>query len=171
MRIYFDTNVFVVAIEQSGVVNELIDEILRRGESRPGLLVTSELTLAELLVKPFQIQREENIAVFSGERAEDYSRIFLAPNTLAAIYAELVEQRPGLNVVPVDRSILILSAFHRADDRALKLPDAIHLAAAEQTACTHIISADRGLRPSRYYEFERVELEQNPLNKVLARIQ
>ena len=89
---------------------------------------------------------------------------------MAAIYADLVEERPGLRVVSVDRSILILSAFHRAEDKAIKLPDAIHLATAEQTVCTHFISGDRGLRPSRHYKFERVDLKPDALNGLLAEV-
>jgi predicted nucleic acid-binding protein len=163
MRIYLDTNVFVVAVEQSGAVNELVDNLLLEGERKPGLLVTSELTLAELLVKPFQTRGE-------GPTGTSESPTRLVPNTIAAIYARLVDRRPGLNVVSIDRSILILSAFHRAADRVLKLPDAIHLATAEQTACTHVISADRGLRPTPHYKFERVDLKANALKRIIAEL-
>jgi predicted nucleic acid-binding protein len=174
MRIYLDTNVFVMAVEHVGEVNTLVQKLMDAGERHPGLLVTSELTLAEALVRPFQLRRDKNLASMldpSGRLGPDVNPVFLTPNTLAGAYADLVVERPGLEVVPVDRTILILSAFHRADDKSIKLPDAIHLAAAEQSSCTHIVSADRGLRPSPQFPFERVDLELDALRGHLADLQ
>lgn len=165
MRIYLDTNAFIAAIEQTGELSELVQGLFKAGETHPGMLVTSELTLAELLVKPFQIRREGITLPRSTENP-----IVLTPGTVAAIYADLVEQRPGLAVIPVDRSILMLAAFHRAEDTAAKLPDAIHLATAERSACTLVVSGDRKLKPSAQYDFERVDLKITPLRRLLAEV-
>jgi|SRR3990170_2940868 len=169
MRIYLDTNVFVIAVEHTGKLNDRVQELMKRGQRAPGLLVTSELTLAELLVKPFQLRSEEGITS-ALRRALDHP-IALTPGTLAAIYADLISQRPGLQVCPIERDVLVLSAFHRADDNSIKLPDAIHLATAERADCTHILSGDRKLRPSHHFNFQRVDLQLRALEGLLESLE
>ncbi|MGH6824388.1 type II toxin-antitoxin system VapC family toxin [Methyloceanibacter sp.] len=165
MRIYLDTNVFVTAVEHTGELSELAKAVIEAGKIHPGLLVTSELTLAELLVKPFQLARDGIVLPRDTENP-----IMLTPGTVAAIYADLVEQRPGLDVIAVDRSILILAAFHRAEEPRTKLPDAIHLATAEQSACTVVVTGDRKLKPSAQHVFERVDLKIADLKRLLDEV-
>lgn len=85
--------------------------------------MTSEITLAECLVKPFA---EKNI--FAIET-----------------YMALVGEQPGLPVIPISRPILLLAAQLRAENR-LKLPEAIHVATARCTECSAFVTNDRGIK-------------------------
>jgi predicted nucleic acid-binding protein len=85
--------------------------------------VTSELTLAEVLVGPLQYGDEE----------------------LAGHYGDIVASGKGLDVVPVDRNVLIEAAMLRSFSRSLKLPDAIHVATARLRDCRFVVSDDRRL--------------------------
>lgn len=125
-RLYLDANVFIGAFEGAESIRQLFRGLLRTGLDRPGLLVTSELTLAEVLVGPLR----------AGETEA----------RLAAEYAAIVADAPGLAVAPVDRETLTAAARVRADWRSGKLPDAIHLATAAVRECTHILSGDQALR-------------------------
>ncbi|MCB1441367.1 MAG: PIN domain-containing protein, partial [Nitratireductor sp.] len=93
---------------------------------------TSELTLAESLVKP--------MADRDAELAERYFRV-LAPQS-------------GIEVREVSREVLILAARIRAEKR-VKLPDAIHLATAQATGCDRFVSNDGGLAKAWPKEFMR----------------
>jgi len=83
------------------------------------IVVTSELTLAEVLVKPL---KDQNPAIQHAYRA------FLAPT-------------PVLEVVPISRDILEEAAQWRATTK-LKLPDAIHLATALRSKCDSFLTND-----------------------------
>ena len=84
--------------------------------------VTSELTLAETLVKPFMDESEE--------RQDAYKRVLLSSS--------------GLTPAPVTRAVLVEAARLRAL-RRFRLPDAIHVATALLTDCAAFISNDRRL--------------------------
>jgi predicted nucleic acid-binding protein len=121
--VYLDANTFIYAIEQieefAPVVADLMSAI-DRGEIQA---VTSELTLAETLVKPLREGNEE----------------------LADDYAAAIQPRRALTVVPVSRDVLVAAARMRAET-GLRLPDAIHGVTALQSSCTHFLTNDAGLR-------------------------
>ena len=83
------------------------------------IAVTSELTLAETLVKPL---KDQNSAIQQAYRA------FLTPTA-------------ALEIVPINRAILEDAAQWRATTK-LKLPDAIHLATAFHKQCDSFFSND-----------------------------
>jgi predicted nucleic acid-binding protein len=85
--------------------------------------VTSELTLAELLVKPY---RDQDLAQ-------------------PAQYKKAIANRQNFFIVPILRDLLIDAAEVRANTQ-LKLPDAIHAATALRTDCTTFITNDRQLK-------------------------
>ena len=126
MRIYLDTNVFIPAVEGSGRLQDILKGLLEIGDEHAGLLVTSELTLAEVLVIPLEQRQTEAVTT----------------------YLELIASRPGLDVVPVSRNMIILAAHIRSADKTIRLPDAIHLATAQAMECSHLISGDEKLRRS-----------------------
>ena len=64
---------------------------------------------------------------------------------LAGDYIAAIQPRRALRVVPVSRVILVAAARMRAAT-ALRLPDAIHVATALQSGCTHLVSNDARLR-------------------------
>lgn len=121
-RIYLDANVFVYALENLEPWNVISQTILSSVESGRIFAVTSELTLAECLVKPIKLRQEENIEIFK----------------------QVFQSSSFLSLVPVSREILIAAAEIRALS-SYKLPDSIHIATARLTGCTTFVTNDRQL--------------------------
>jgi predicted nucleic acid-binding protein len=122
-RIYLDTNVFIAAYEDVRARGEHAWRILRAIEDGEFVGVTSELTLAEFLVRPLEEQ--------------DYDR--------AQYYQEIISPAEGFDVAIVNRAVLIDAAALRATQKSLRLPDAIHVATARLNECASIVSDDRRL--------------------------
>jgi len=122
-RTYIDANLFIYAVEQVAPFAAVLDTLFRQVASGAQTAVTSELTLAEVLVRPFAATSEQDRMAF--ERA--------------------VRTQGGLRVVPVSRGILVEAARLRASTR-LKLPDAIHLATAMQYECPVFLTNDTRIR-------------------------
>jgi predicted nucleic acid-binding protein len=128
MPIYLDTNVFIAAVEgDQADVRSAIWRLFAASELRGGVLVTSELSIAELLVKPLELE--------------------LA--AVVATYSELLTDGHGLIVIPVDRDVLVRAAHIRKDDKAIRLPDDIHLATADRAGCSVILTNDKRLTSKR----------------------
>jgi predicted nucleic acid-binding protein len=85
--------------------------------------VTSELTLAETLVKPMS---NKNLS-------------------LQKAYQSALQTSPGLDVRPITRDILISAAQLRAD-LSVRLPDAIHIATAQAARCKTFLTNDKPLK-------------------------
>ena len=139
-------------------------ELMDLGVSQKVKLVTSELSLAEVLIDPLKAVKGI-VPVNVDQRG-----LKLTPATLNSLYLEIVRDREGLSVVAIDRSILILSAHHRAETQSLKLPDAIHLATAEQTGCDIVVSGDKRLRSTSAFSFRRIGVTSNELNQLIAEV-
>ena len=122
-RTYLDTNIFIYALEGEGQFVGDLTDLFAAIESADLQTVTCELTLAELLVKPFR----KNDA-----KGEQRCR-------------ESVRSRQGLTVVRVDLNALVESARLRANTR-LRLPDAIHVASALIAGCEVFLTNDQRLR-------------------------
>jgi predicted nucleic acid-binding protein len=122
-RVYLDTNVFVYAVEGYPQFTEEMRMLFRAIDQRQVEAVTSELTLAEVLVKP------------------------LADNNtmLCQLYETTLWTSRGLSVLPVTRAILRSAAQLRASAN-VRLPDAIHLATAAMTACDTFLTNDQQLQ-------------------------
>jgi len=124
-RIYLDTNLFILAFETTSDVAVKATLILSKARlMTPPRFVTSELTLAELLVMPY---RQDNAS-------------------LVALYHQ-VFSGSWLDVQPVTRDILLSAAKLRAVNPTRKLPDAVHVATAIAGGCTHFLSSDKGIGP------------------------
>jgi predicted nucleic acid-binding protein len=118
-RIYLDTNIFIYALEGYPVFRAVLTTLfdaLDRGEL---MAVTSELTLAEVLVKPLLDHHAER----------------------KAAYLQALQPSTSLQIISVSREVLIAAARLRADAN-LKLPDAIHLATAQLTGCGEFLTND-----------------------------
>jgi predicted nucleic acid-binding protein len=124
-RIYLDTNVFITAFEARDKSGELLLQLfVRRREASRSLFVTSELSMSELLVLPY--------------RRQDHDLIIK--------YETILAKSDWLDVAPVETPVLRHAAVLRAQYPALKLPDAIHLATAVGSSCSHILTADEGIK-------------------------
>lgn len=119
-QVYLDTNVWIYALEgYSRYVQELT--LLFQAIDVGNLSAfTSELSLAEVLVKPFQNQ--------------DVSQ--------QQIYRQAISSTSCLQVVPIRQDILIEAARLRATSN-LKLPDAIHGATAQLCQCSTFLTNDQ----------------------------
>lgn len=121
--IYLDTNVWIYAVESyPAFIKELI-ALFQSIDQGNQVAITSELSLAEVLVKPLQEQNEI--------RQEAYKRAIV--------------NRNNVFVVPVLRELLIDAAQIRADT-GLKLPDAIHVATSVRSQCTTFLTNDGRLK-------------------------
>jgi len=123
-NVYLDTNVFIYALEgypaYSPMLNELFDQI----DSGQVRAFTSELTVAETLVKPLMDGNQE----------------------LQETYENALQDSDYLGIIPITRGILVKAAGLRAANTTLRLPDAIHLATAQDTGCETLITNDQKIR-------------------------
>lgn len=118
-KIYVDASVIIYAIEASQLFPNLqttIIEPMTRGEL---VLVTSWITLAEVLIKPMQI----------------------VDAILEKTYRQFLSPAPHFQLLPVDRSISEQAAAIRAQ-HGLKLPDSIHLATGIVANCSCFLTGD-----------------------------
>jgi len=122
-RVYLDANVFIAAFENPGAHSDHAWWIIDAIENGEIVGATSEITLAEVLVKPVELGDSE----------------------LADGYEKMIVSASGFEVLPVRRDILIDAARLRANRTSLRLPDAIHIATARALSCTIMVSDDRRL--------------------------
>ena len=122
-KVYLDSNFFIYVLEAVEPWAKAAREILGaldRGELKA---VTSELSLAECLVKPLELGRSD----------------------IAEAYLELLKDHRFLTIGPVTREILIEAARLRGLSR-IKLPDAIHAATALKEGCSSFLTNDDRLK-------------------------
>jgi predicted nucleic acid-binding protein len=120
-RIFFDTNLFIYLLDDRGERGERVREIVDRMQQRHDELLTSTLTLGEVLVKPLSL----------GDQswADRYEKLLAAP---------------GVSILPFDRASAKIYAVLRRD-RALKPPDAIQLSCAASARCDLFLTNDERL--------------------------
>lgn len=120
-RIFFDTNLFIYLLEDSGARGAKVSGILERISGRRDELLTSTLTLGEVLVKP--------LTAGDVGWADRYEKLL---NT------------PGVSVLAFDRSAARIYAQLR-QDKTIKPPDAIQLSCAASAKCDLFITNDERL--------------------------
>jgi predicted nucleic acid-binding protein len=119
---YRDTNIVIFAVERENQWSTVLKDLFKAIDERAIHAFTSQLTIAEILVKP--------IAMGADDLIGTYNQV-LAPDSI-------------INVVPSDRGILISAAEFRAKT-AVKLIDAIHMATARLCACEFFLTNDESL--------------------------
>jgi predicted nucleic acid-binding protein len=123
-RLYVDSNVFIAMLERSddlaGLLLRLLSTPGRAGNTH---FLTSELTLAEILVLPYRTSNRQ----------------------LASGYGDWVGGSETVEARAINRSILLSAAELRAAVPSLRLPDAIHLATAKDHHCTRFLTFDKRL--------------------------
>ena len=117
-----DTAVFIYFIEEHPEYLDIVTPLFEAADRGERALVTSALTLLEVLVAPL--------------RAGDAS--------LAARYEALLTRGRGLRLIDLDRAQLRLAAQLRAT-YAVRTPDALQLAAALSERCAALVTNDRAL--------------------------
>jgi predicted nucleic acid-binding protein len=122
-KVYLDTNVFIYAVEAVAEYSAAVDALFDLMDSGSIVACTSELTLAEVLAKPFEVGRDD----------------------IAQVYEAMLRPSSWLSVLPIKRTVLMEAARVQAELR-LRLPDAIHVATAIAAGCLTILSNDRRLR-------------------------
>ena len=117
-RIFLDTNLFVYLFEDKGPrgtrATEIFNEVSLRGDE----VLTSSLTLGELLVKPIEAN---DLAL-----ADRYRRAFRGPTVKLISFDEAGAERYA----------------RIRKDRSIKAPDAIQLATAAAAGCDLFITND-----------------------------
>jgi len=115
-----DTCVFIYFIESDPEWLPVVRPLFASAGTGDGSLVTSSLTLHEVLVIPYR----------SGDLA------------LAARYEGLLTRSRGLAMIEMDRPMVRAAAQLRARYR-LKMPDSFQIAAALAARCTSFVTNDR----------------------------
>ena len=122
-RVYIDANILLYVIEGSELFRAQLGQLMDALDAGKLLGVTSDLTFAEVMVKPFASRNERYISA----------------------YRHLLVGVSALEVVPISREVLEQSAILRAEIGG-KLADGIHVATAVMKKCSHFISEDAGIR-------------------------
>jgi predicted nucleic acid-binding protein len=117
-----DTAIFIYFIEEHPRFLPLVEPLFREADKGRRELVTSALTLSEVLVVPY--------------RSGDY--------LLAKRYEALLTQSRGVHIAEISRDHLRAAAQLRAAT-GVKTPDALQLVAAMSAGCSAFLTNDRDL--------------------------
>lgn len=117
-----DTAVFIYFIEEHPTFLPIVEPLFREADAGRRELVTSALTLLEVLVVPYR----------SGD------------HLLAAHYEAILTRSRGVKVADISRDHLRAAAQLRAAT-GVKTPDSLQLVAALTTKCGTFVTNDRAL--------------------------
>ncbi|TPN36632.1 PIN domain-containing protein [Mesorhizobium sp. B2-3-3] len=124
-RLYIDTSIFIYTFENNdALAKKLLQLISLNGDRQQPFLATSEIVLAELMVDPLKKGNE----------------------SLVELYDNMSIGNAFVLVGTVTREVLWHAAQLRSKFVSLRLPDAIHLAAAMHFGCTQFLTADTRLK-------------------------
>nr|VFK10051.1 MAG: Predicted nucleic acid-binding protein, contains PIN domain [Candidatus Kentron sp. LPFa]VFK32858.1 MAG: Predicted nucleic acid-binding protein, contains PIN domain [Candidatus Kentron sp. LPFa] len=140
-RIYFDSNLFIYLVEKIAPYATILREFVNAAESKELIIVTSDLTLSEVLVKP--IERKNLIQ----------QRAFLS----------VLRYAPRLGRIAISEEILIRAAGIRAEHKTLKLPDAIHMATAQWAGCDDFLTNDERIPDASDLSFGKTKILNKPV--------
>jgi predicted nucleic acid-binding protein len=121
-RTGIDTALFIYFIEEDSRFLPLVEPLFGEADAGARELVTSALTLLEVLVVPYR----------AGDRP------------LADRYEQLLTRSRGIRVIDPSRGQLRVAAQLRAAS-GVKTPDALQLAAAMGSGCSAFVTNDRRL--------------------------
>jgi predicted nucleic acid-binding protein len=118
-----DTALFIYYIEENAAFLPLVAPIFEDVAAGRREVVTSSLTLLEVLVVPY---RAGNLA-------------------LAERYEACLSRSRGVRLVDIDRAELRMAAQLRALHPSVRTPDALQIAAALSAGCSAFVTNDRDL--------------------------
>jgi predicted nucleic acid-binding protein len=138
-RVFWDTNLFIYLFEGTGALGKRVRDLRRAMVARGDQLLTSTLTLGEVLVKPIEQGDQE----------------------LVGMYEDAITRTSVM--IPLDVKAAKTYAALRSD-RTLRAPDAIQLACAASAGVDLFITNDTRLQ-SRHVEGIQfiVSLDRAPL--------
>jgi predicted nucleic acid-binding protein len=122
-RLYVDANIIIHLVEHRDELSKALTDLFTAQDNGRPFLVTSELTLTELLIGPC---RDGDDRLIHRYEASTWSN-------------------DQLEVAPVIRAVLWDAAVLRAQYATLKTPDAIHVSTAIGMRCSHFLTADKRL--------------------------
>ena len=123
-RIFWDTNLFIYLFEDYGVLSKSVAQLRSKMLERGDQLLTSTLTLGEILVKP----TERN----DSELREKYERAICGATTMIAFDVKAAKIYAALRT-----------------QRSLRAPDAIQLACAASAIVDLFVTNDERLQGKR----------------------
>jgi len=121
--VYVDANALIYRVENIQPYLAAMPPLWHALDAGTQTVVTSELSLLELLVKPVQ---QGNVL-------------------LQQLFEGILYGTPGFTCLPMTRQILATAAHLRATT-SLKTPDAIHAATALLAGCTLFVTNDSAFR-------------------------
>jgi uncharacterized protein len=121
--VYLDANGFIYSIERIDPYRSVLDTLWQTVSTRQITVVTSELTLLEVLVKPLKV----------------------GDVTTATLFRTVLQHTPEVQMLPITQPILEEAAKLRAT-LGLRTPDAIHMARALLHGCALMVTNDSALR-------------------------
>jgi predicted nucleic acid-binding protein len=167
-RLYLDANAIIDLREKSGPRSRLLRRIFLLACDGKYELITSELTLAEVLVHPIRFLVDERLENSNPEMREWHDWYL----------ANITVDKSFISSRPITHDILIRAALLRARHKSLKLPDALHLATALECNATHFMTRDGPLSSFLLNDplwlddplFSFVSTEVEPLQQFLSTI-
>ena len=117
-RVFLDTNILIYLMEDYGEVSTQVANLALRMKARKDVLITSTMTLGEIMVKPYADRNDVLV--------QRYQSFF---------------ESPSLELVNFDEVAAWEYAVVR-QDKYIKAPDAIQLACAAAVKCDLFITND-----------------------------
>jgi predicted nucleic acid-binding protein len=121
--VYLDANGFIYSIERIDPYRAMLDTLWLTVSAGQVTVVTSELTLLEVLVRPLKV----------GDA------------TTATLFRTVLKHTPDVQMLPITQSVLEEAAQLRAT-LGLKTPDAIHVATALLNGSMLFVTNDSAFR-------------------------
>ncbi|MGK7901054.1 MAG: type II toxin-antitoxin system VapC family toxin [Hormoscilla sp.] len=122
-RVYIDTAVVIYTVENNSDYWSLLQPLWLKFQTGEIDIISSELLLMEVLVRPLRNADTSLIA--------DYEELLLSTE---------------MQLIPISQSILREAASLRASIPNLRTPDAIHVATSFLANCTLFLTNDKKLR-------------------------
>lgn len=157
-RIYFDSVVYIELIEKNSATTPRLARLFGGWDWQKHIIVTGEITIAEVLVKPIAIAIETD------------------KFDLHDLYVTLLTVQPGVTeIVPITdavwrRAALVRAQLKRLIDKTIRLPDAVHVAAALESGCDTFVTDDVSLQKAVRAMIERPGMSEADRSPVLKHL-
>ena len=119
-RVYLDSSILIYTVEVNLTFWKILEVVWRKFAEGEISLISSELIITEVLVKPIKSKNQQSI--------DSYNKLLFDS---------------GIELIPITRSLLISATDLRAKHN-LKTPDAIHAVTSIDLNCNRFLTNDRG---------------------------